>query len=323
MAHCGNVKTLAGSIINGFFPKPDLLITAGFLCETAPKTLEILHELYDIPVWYIDTCKDRESCEYPEPIDRIAGLTAISLRMLVEKIREVTGVEINDGMLNDVMEAKGKLGNALGRLRELVRSSDPLPLSPTHENLWMCLNSLTLSIDGIAEATEVINSLYDELRQRVDKGIGVVEKGAPRVLAILPAGQTDPRLEHLACEVGIAIVALDTNTPAPFKKTSENLYMKFGLQLEQAPLDLTIAGRIPSIIEQCKNFHIDGVLDRYHVGCRTVVADALIISEAIKKELGLPVLVMEWENFDPRAYNHVQFKRRLEVFKSMMAKSSS
>ena len=82
-----------------------------------------------------------------------------------------------------------------------------MPLSPTHDNIWMCLNTLTLSIDGIAEATDAINTLYEELQERVDKGLGVVEKGAPRILAILPAGQTDPRLEHLACEVGIAIVA--------------------------------------------------------------------------------------------------------------------
>ena len=99
--------------------------------------------------------------------------------------------------------------------------------------------------------------------------------------------------------------------------------MRFGLQLEQAPLDLTLTGRIPFIIEQCKKLNVDGVLDRYHAGCRSVVADALIIEEAVKKELGLPVLVMEWENFDPRVYNHEQFRSRLEVFKAMMRKNSA
>ena len=323
VAHCANVKTLAGSLTSGFFPKPDLLVTAGFLCETAPKTLDILHELYDVPVWYFDTCKDRETWEYPEPVDRIADLTVKSMRELTGKIQDVTGVKITDSMLSDVMDAKGKLGSALSRLRKLVQNSDPLPLSPTHENLWMCLNSLTLNIDGIIEASETINMLHDELRQRVDRGLGVVEKGSPRVLAILPAGQTDPRLEYLACELGIAIVALDTNSSAPSKRTSENPYMKFGLELEQAPLDLTVTGRIPFIIEMCKKLNIDGILDRYHVGCRTVTADALIINEAIKKELGLPVLVMEWENFDPRAYNHEQFKHRLEVFKTIMKQRSA
>jgi benzoyl-CoA reductase/2-hydroxyglutaryl-CoA dehydratase subunit BcrC/BadD/HgdB len=63
---------------------------------------------------------------------------------------------------------------------------------------------------------------------------------------------------------------------------------------------------------------VDGVLDRYHVGCRAVVGDALIIEQAIQKELGIPVLVLEWENFDPRVYNHEQFKSRFEAFKTMM-----
>jgi hypothetical protein len=46
-----------------------------------------------------------------------------------------------------------------------------------------------------------------------------------------------------------------------------------------------------------------------------------MIEDAVKKELGIPVLLLEWENFDPRSYNHEQFKSRFEVFKSMMTKS--
>jgi hypothetical protein len=30
------------------------------------------------------------------------------------------------------------------------------------------------------------------------------------------------------------------------------------------------------------------------------------------------VLTLEWENFDPRVYNHEQYKRRLELFKMML-----
>jgi len=323
VAHCANVKTLVGPITLGLFPKPDLLVTSGFMCETSPKTLDLLHELYDIPVWYIDTCQDREFREYPEPTRRIASLTAKSLKRLAERIQEVVGFEITDNMLREVQDAKGKLGDALRRLKDLVESSDPLPLSPTHDNIWMCLSTLTLSIDGIAEATEAINTLYEELRERVAKGLGVVEKGAPRVLAILPAGQTDPRLEHLACEVGIAIVAIDGSLAAPFKETSEDPYMKFGLESQQRSMSFPLRRRIPLIIEGCKKLNIDGVLDRFHVGCRSVVADALIIEEAIKKELGIPVLLLEWENFDPRVYNHEQYKSRFEVFKAMMTKKSS
>jgi benzoyl-CoA reductase/2-hydroxyglutaryl-CoA dehydratase subunit BcrC/BadD/HgdB len=72
------------------------------------------------------------------------------------------------------------------------------------------------------------------------------------------------------------------------------------------------------IMEECRRLNVAGVLDRFHAGCRSVAGDAIIFEKAIKKELGIPVLLMEWENFDPRAYNHEQFKSRLEVFKTML-----
>ena len=73
-----------------------------------------------------------------------------------------------------------------------------------------------------------------------------------------------------------------------------------------------------SFWDACKRLHVDGVLDHYHVGCRSVAGDALIIKDAITKELGIPVLLLEWDKFDPRVYNHEQFKTRLELFKSMI-----
>lgn len=320
VAHCANVKTLVGPVAMGLFPKPDLLVTAGYLCETSPKTLDILHELYDIPVWYVDTCQDRNFSEYPEPPERIAELTVKSLRRLITKIHEITGFKITDDMIREVQSAKRKMDAPLRKLSDLTHNSDPLLISPAHDNIWMCLNSLTLNTDGIDEAAEVITLLSEELQEKADRGEGVVEKGAPRVMALLPAGQTDPRLEHLACEVGIAIVANDLNMHVPFKNTSDDPFMGYALGLQQSSLGLLPSRRIPMIIEGCKRLKIDGVLDRYHVGCRVVAGDALLIEDAIRKELGIPVLLLEWENFDPRAYDHELFKNRLDVFKSMMTK---
>ena len=318
VAHCANLKTLVGPLTLGMYPKPDLLVTTGLLCETSPKTVDLFHELYDIPVWYVDACQDRACGEYPEPSERVAISAAKSLKRLAERIQEVVGFEITDDMLLEVQDAKGKMGEAFGRIRDLIANSAPLPLSPAHENIWMCLNVLALSIDGITEATDAVNLLYEELRERVAKGLGVVEKDAPRVLATLPMGQTDPRLEHLACEIGIAIVATDRNIEASIKEIPEDPYLRFGIGMQMGAMHVPPAMRIPLLIEGCKKLNIDGVLDRFHVGCRAVAGDALLIENAIKKELGIPVMLLEWENFDPRVYKHEEYKKRLEIFKMMM-----
>jgi hypothetical protein len=318
VAHCANLKTLVGPLTLGLYPKPDLLVTTGLLCETSPKTIDLFHELYDIPVWYVDACQDRTSGEYPEPSERVAISAAKSLKRLAERIQEVVGFEITDDMLLEVQDAKGKMGEAFDRIRDLIATSAPLPLSPAHENIWMCLNVLALSINGITEATDAVNLLYEELRERVAKGLGVVEKDAPRVLATLPMGQTDPRLEHLACEVGIAIVATDRNIEASIKEIPEDPYLRFGIGMQLGAMHVPPTMRIPLLIEGCKKLNIDGVLDRFHVGCRAVAGDALLIDNAIKKELGIPVMLLEWENFDPRVYKHEEYKKRLEIFKTMM-----
>jgi hypothetical protein len=322
VAHCANLKTLVGPLALGLYPKPDLLVTTGLLCETSPKTVDLFHELYGIPEWHVDACQDRTFGEYPEPSKRVAISAAKSLKRLAERIQEVVGFEITDDMLLEVQDAKGKLGEAFNRIRDLIISSAPLPLSPAHENIWMCLNVLALSIDGITKATEAVNTLYEELQERVAKGLGVVEKDAPRVLATLPMGQTDPRLEHLACEVGIAIVATDRNLEVAVKEIPEDPYMRFGIGMQVGAMHMPPVMRIPLLIEGCKKLNIDGVLDRYHVGCRAVAGDAMLIENAINKELGIPVMLLEWENFDPRVYKHEEYKKRLEIFKTMMVNRS-
>jgi hypothetical protein len=91
VAHCANLKTLLGLVELDIIPRPDLMITSGFMCETAPKTLDLLHELYEMPVCCLDTCLDRGALDLAEKKDRTSYLAMQSLRRLVERIQEVVG----------------------------------------------------------------------------------------------------------------------------------------------------------------------------------------------------------------------------------------
>jgi benzoyl-CoA reductase/2-hydroxyglutaryl-CoA dehydratase subunit BcrC/BadD/HgdB len=169
-------------------------------------------------------------------------------------------------------------------------------------------------------ATDAVNILYDELRKRVDKGVGVTKKGAPRLLGILPSHHTDPRLEHLINELGMAIVAVDYECIAPLPPgapETKDVYITAS-QLLRGSMAQPLAVRVKLIIDGCRRWKIDGILDHFHVGCRGVAGDALIIQDMVTKELGIPVLALEWENFDPRVFDYEQYKAKLEVFRSMM-----
>jgi hypothetical protein len=203
----------------------------------------------------------------------------------------------------------------------LISNSDPLVISANHSHVWGNLDALSLSIDGLPEATDAINTLYGELKERVDEETGVVEKGAPRISALLPSHFSDPRADFLASELGIALVSGETFGGRPIELEGD-IFERMQMANLQGPLDNCLSKRVLAIIEECKNSNIDGVLDRYHVGCRTTCGDALIIKDAITKELGIPVLLQERDDFDPRSYDHEEFKRQLEVFKTMMVKET-
>jgi benzoyl-CoA reductase/2-hydroxyglutaryl-CoA dehydratase subunit BcrC/BadD/HgdB len=319
VTHCANVKTFMGLIVSESIPRPDMMLTSGFLCETAPKTLDLLHELYGIPIGCYDTCQDRELSDYSGGTERAIDMAAKSLRRLVERVQEVVGFEITVDMLREVMDARGGLDRAIRDIRKLMGRGDPLPMSTANDNLFTILNMLTLSIDDLPDAIDAANTAYQELQERVDKGLGVVEKGAPRILAMLFAQHADPRLEYLVHELGIAIVATDISLAVPYHVETKDPYLKMSMSL-RGSLSTCLPRRIPLIVEGCKKLKVEGVLDRFHAGCRFVAGDAPLLKDAIEKEIGIPVLLLEWENFDPRIYNHEEYKRRLEVFKTMMVK---
>jgi benzoyl-CoA reductase/2-hydroxyglutaryl-CoA dehydratase subunit BcrC/BadD/HgdB len=295
-----------------------LLVNSGVLCETAPKSVNLLHEFYDIPTCCYDTCQDRDIREYPEATKRIADLLLKSSRRLIHMIEEIVGFKITDDMVREANEARKQLGKALDNLQNLVSSSDPLVISANHQSLWIQLLFLPLSKDRLPEALDAVNTLHEELQERVNKRVGVVEKGAPRIVAILPSHYTDPSLDHIVGEMGMALVSTDMFFPVSDLGDIEDPYEKLSVEGVQTSIHNSLARRVVSITEGCKKLKVDGVLDRFHIGCRTVTADALMIKDAITKELGIPVLLVERDDFDPRVCNHEQYKKSLEVFKSML-----
>ncbi|MBA7573456.1 hypothetical protein ES708_15254 [subsurface metagenome] len=323
VAHCAHIKMCVGLLDLGFIPKPDLLVTCGFLCDTAPKTGELLQELWGIPTHCYDTCKDIETMMDDPQERKVIALGVKSMRGVAKRLQDMAGIEITDDMLWEVISAGRPYGAASLKLDTLISQSDPLPISSTHHSIFYRLAASSCYVDDIPLQVDAINTMYEEVQERVSNGFAAVEKGAPRVFCIMPPHESDPRLEHLMGELGIANVASENRIFPPYGRRSpdraapKDPYEVLCTHLYTSMYEVPKA-RIPALIGFCKSLKVDGMLARYHAGCRTVALDAMIIRSEIMKELNIPVLVLEWENFDPRVYNHEQYKRKLEVFKLMM-----
>jgi benzoyl-CoA reductase/2-hydroxyglutaryl-CoA dehydratase subunit BcrC/BadD/HgdB len=325
IAHCGNVKTLVGLIELELIPRPDLVVTSGQLCDTAPKTIDLIQELYGIPTYYYDSCQDREFRDYPDD-SRLMAMAVKSMRRAALRVQEVVGFEITDDMLQETINARGGLSKAMKKFLILMEGSDPLPVSATHDMLCHAVSTSPCRKSDIGELETVLNTICDAVQDRVNKGVGVVAKGAPRIISLNPHHMADPRLEHLLSELGIGMVSSETGFFAPgggrdpAGERPKDPYEKLSQALRTS-LAQSLSARAAIIVETCRRLKVDGVLGKYHVGCRMGAADAMLTKDAITRQLGIPVLLMEWEGFDPRAYNEEQCRRRLELFKDVLISS--
>jgi hypothetical protein len=102
------------------------------------------------------------------------------------------------------MQISRDLFSTIGRIIYLMMA-DPMPISGVASG--MAINLAAASTGrSMTEGPEAINILCREVQERIDKGIGVVEKGAPRVLNFAQHF-SDPGITHMMEAAGLAVAA--------------------------------------------------------------------------------------------------------------------
>ena len=318
LAMCSLNQARLGAIVNGIAPIPNVTLTSGQFCDQSPKTDELLHEVYGIPNIFVDACIDSPWDEYPEISLRRVQYYAGELTRAREKLQDALGFEISEEARTEAIRGYAKLWWAMQQVWELNRN-DPVPISQADLGLfyWMiaCPERRALQ-DGL----QAIGTLAREVKQRVDAGRGVVEKGAPRV-AWMASHATDPSIPRMFEEVGLAIPVsvfgwispiemVKSKFTAPDERIAE-AELRFGFYH-------STSAAIFRFKEICKAWDVDGLLDAYSFSCRASSFYPLMIKRAMEQELGIPVLALECDLYDTRDYSTEALRTRVETFAEML-----
>lgn len=167
---CALIKAFMGFKLVGLCPYVELtdLIVGETTCDGKKKAYEIFNEI--TKKVYVMELPDMKSEE-----DRKLWLSEV--RRFRSKMEEVSGSKITlEGLKSAASVVNGKR-KALQRLSRL-RAADPPPIS----GLDALLVNQIAFYDDPRRFTEMTNKLCDELQEKVDQGIGAVEKGTPRLL---------------------------------------------------------------------------------------------------------------------------------------------
>ena len=329
-AHCSLLQVRLGLNILGLYPKCDLLMSMGSLCDALPKTDEVLNLYFNIPVQYINCCQDR-GADW-EDMYRSKDFYVNEIRKAKNRVSEVVGFEVTNDMVNDARKIRRDAAIYATKMYELVLNSDPTPISAASMQYIRVLRALPLGRRN-QEAMNAANKLlFQEVEERVKRGVGVTPKGAPRVLYGPLVSLSDPSIVHMIEQLGVAIPVTEDTILVPDGALAPQMddrgrgtdpWERVAYALLQRSIEASCPMRIKSISGAIKRYRLDGALIMFHYSCRYFAGDPLILKDAVQKEAGVPVMVLEADLYDPRFYTAEQMRTRLEAFAEMLKASKA
>ena len=313
-----------GGMAKGIIPVPDMVITSSYYCDMGSKTDELLHERYGHPAVYVDGSMDSKWGEFPgfqpERVEYWGG----QLNKLITMAKEILGLDLTPEIWDKAMSSNKEIRSQVRKLSESMKA-DPQPISLVETEL------ATLLITGstgkaMIYGADAVATLNQEVQERINNGVGVVEKEAPRVMVFL-ASFSDPRIMHMMENVGLACPVMLMSAPLRMEPW-QTTYTTTGETRAETQLKVgiyhssyAVAKRWSEVVE---DFNLDGSIWGYQYNCRPLAIPSHFLPKFVEETTGLPTLSLEMDYYDSRNYGAETLRTRVETFAEMLrAKKAS
>ncbi len=310
---CALIKSALGFGIGNICPYyaiTDILI-GETTCDGKKKAWEVISEFK--PIYIVETpqCKTRPQAK-AHFLEELKGL--------IKKLEEVTGNKLNAENLRISMEKIKKKREQLKRLYE-TRKADPVPISGKDA----LLVSQIAFYDDPERQIQMVGKLADELEERVNKHVGVMEKGSKRILVSgTPMAVPNWKIHDLVESKGAVIVAEETCTGTRYFDSEYEIKGNTIDELLEVIADRYLGincacftpneGRKEDITKLVKDYNVDGVLLYTLNFCQPYDIEAIRLEKQLKEE-GIPVLSI---STDYSSEDEGSLETRIEAFLEML-----
>ncbi len=298
----------------GGLPEPDILVTTRIPCLTQVKWWEVIRDRYQIPMFSLDA-----------PFSTTVETSQSGLEYVYEQILDLihfledfTGRKLEEEVFSETMRLSDKGSGLWNEIMDL-RANIPCPVGSRE----MCGNVFPLvSCLGTQVPVDFYTDLRDELRDRVDKGLGAIENEQVRLML-----DNIPYWHHLSLLSDVekhgAVFVFETylryvwggriNLQDPYRSYAEKVFTEVWLN---SGLDL----RKSMLRENVKKYAIDGVVFLSNRSCKRFSLWQLELKAFLEKELDIPSILIEGDMADPGGYSQEQATTRMEAFLEMIKK---
>ncbi len=309
---CALIKSATGFKLGKVCPYAESadLIVGETTCDGKKKAYELLGELAPVYVMELPQMK--------RPDDR--ALWRAEIDRLVARLEEVSGRTLDADALRTATREVNDKRRALQRLNA-TRAARPAPISGKDALLAVQV----AFYDDVPRFIQMVNTIADELEQRVADGAGAAPTDAPRVLVTgTPMAIPNWKIHDIVEKAGGVVVGEELCTGSRYyeKLVDESPGTVDGMldAIAEKYLDINCAcftpnaGRVDDVLRLARDLDVDGIVHESLQFCGPYQIEATSVERAAK-EAGFPVLRIDT---DYSAEDLAQLSTRVEAFLEML-----
>jgi len=305
---CSVHRMIGAFAFKGWFPKPVAFVYAAGGCDAFCGSSRLLSHLYDVPTYCIDT-------PYHYTGQDIAYLT-LQLDEMVNLLEETTGRKMDWDRLKESITIAQKQMELFQEIREL-RKAVPSPME--NRRAWQ-LNWFNWIYAGSDDGVAFFRTLRDELKERVEKGVGVpgVEEKFRLLDLFMAPAHSFKLLDWMQKERGANIVSetlirYDNDVVLNPDKPLESLARKWAGGPLWNELQGTTDDVVRAAVEDAKAYKVDGAIwwdnnSCRQCGCIRMTRDGLL------DKIGIPTALVTCDIMDPAFTTYDEMKDSLAQF---------
>ncbi len=320
---CSYFKTNVGAVLSnasmleGGTRKPTFMLSTDVICDTHVNWFQVQAERMNVPHFTIDVPHVVNNTNNRQ-LQYFKKYISEQLYEFIDFMEEVTGYEYNKERAREVTENSWNLSMVWQDIYNL-RKEVPCPIS-TRDTFGGLFPLFTMP--GLKEPIKLYKRMYREAKQRVDAGIGALQKeefrlmfeGIPFWYALKFFG----RLERWN-----AIIVYEPYTYAFSKYMNPNVTKEMVLSKPiEAMSELMMSfwyvydleTRIKKFAETVDEWKIDGVLLHENLSCRPNSCGLYDLKKHLMEDYDIPCLVITADMNDPRKLNDIQVSNQIESF---------
>ncbi len=319
---CGYLRNITGYVHGdmhgegvplGGLPEPDILLSPGGGCIPVMKIFHILERRFPAAqVFYADL---------PQvAVEDIKGYhvdyALREMHRLIEFLTDVTGRRMDYDRLREVVLLSDRACQLWDEIMT-YRKHVPTPFSAAEIGIMFVM----VTRQGTQTAVDFLTRVRDEVRERAEAGVGVIENEKIRLFwDNIPLWYNMGLFNYFEKMGGVVVaetysaawsLRLDVDHPL------EALAMK---SLMSYPLVscVSVKKRKEMVLRACRDYAIDGAVLHRNKSCVPITLGQMDIKHELEEELGIPSVVIDADHMDDQNFSVAQFETRVDAFMEML-----